>query len=91
MPTLVPRFNWGDEIKNVNPTLYNQLQDSYTSTARVMNTKPSTYATTSNPPADAAINTNFNTGDFWINTSTNTAWILTSRTTNTAVTWKQIT
>lgn len=91
MPNQTPRFNWGTEIKNINPTLYNQLNDSFSSTARVLNTKTSKYRTNVNPPADDQINTLFEEGDFWINEDTDTAWILTSRTTNTAATWKQIT
>lgn len=91
MPSQTPTFNWGSEIKNINPTLYNQLNDTFSSTARVLNTKTSKYRTTVNPPADDQINTLFEQGDFWINENTDTAWILTSRTTNTAVTWKLIT
>jgi len=91
MPNQPPRFNWGTEIKNINPTLYNQLNDSFSSTARVLNTKTSKYLTNVNPPADDQINTLFEEGDFWINQDTDTAWIMTSRTTNTAATWKQIT
>lgn len=91
MPTLTPRFNWGTEIKNINPTLYNQLNDSFSSTARIVNTKVSKNIATTNPPADDQINANFEEGDLWVNKSTDTAWILTSRTSNTAVTWKQIT
>lgn len=91
MPTLTPRFNWGTEIKNINPTLYNQLNDSFSSTARIVNTKVSKNIATTNPPADDQINANFEEGDLWVNKSTDTAWIMTSRTSNTAVTWKQIT
>jgi len=91
MPTIAPNFNFGTEIKNLNATLYNQLRDSFNTTATIVNTKPSRNITTVNPPADAAINASFEFGDFWINKSTNAAWILTSRTTNTAVTWTLIT
>jgi len=91
MPSQTPRFNWGTEIKNFNPTLYNQLNDSFSSTARVLNTKTSKYITNVNPPVDDQINLNFEIGDFWINQTNNMAWILTSRTTNTAVNWQQIT
>lgn len=91
MPTLPPRFNFGTEVKNINPTLYNQLNDSFSSTARIVNTKISKYVTTIDPPSDEAVNQLFEEGDIWVNKSTDTAWIMTSRTTNTAVTWKQIT
>jgi len=91
MPNLPPKFNWGTEIKNVNQTLYNQLNDSYFTIAQVVNTKTNNYATTTNPPADNAKNMLFAIGDIWVNTATNTAFIMTSRTSNTAVTWTQIT
>lgn len=91
MPSQTPRFNWGTEIKNINPTLYNQLNDSFSSTARVLNTKISKYITNVDPPADDPVNVNFDQADIWVNQLTNNAWILTSRTTNTAVTWKIIT
>lgn len=64
MPTLAPRFNWGDEVKNINPTLYNQLNDSYTNTARVTNTKSSRFVFNTNPQADDPVNVNFDKGDF---------------------------
>ncbi len=91
MSRLVPSFNYGSEIKNLNPTLYNQLRDSYFDTASVVNTKASKYVTNAAPPADAAINASLDIGDLWVNSLTDTAWIMTSRTTNTAATWKQIT
>lgn len=86
MPTLITRFNWGTEIKNINPTLYNQLNDSFTTIANNSNTKPSRNLTTSDPPADSDINKSYVEGDFWVNKSTDTAWIMTSRSSNTAVT-----
>lgn len=91
MPTQKPRFNWGDEIKNINETLYNQLNDSYSSTARVINTKTSRNVTRVDPPADDEVNRSFEQGDLWINELTDSAWILTSRTSNTAVNWQLIT
>jgi hypothetical protein len=81
MATLNPVFNFGDEIKNINPTLYNQLNDFYIATARVLNTKPSTHTTNTDPLASSQVNSGFLTGDFWVNQSTDTAWIMTSRTT----------
>lgn len=86
MPSQTPRFNWGTEIKNINSTLYNQLNDSFSSTARVVNTKISKYITNIDPPADSETNKIFEDGDIWVNSSSDTAWILTSRSSNTAVT-----
>lgn len=91
MPILELRFNFGTELKNVNPTLYNQLNDLYTNISRVVNTKPSVNPTQINPPASSATNVNYKIGDIWINTLTDTAWIMTSRTTSQSVTWTQIT
>lgn len=91
MPSLAPRFNWGAAIKNVNDTLYNQLNDAYTTTARIVNGKVNKNITTVNPPVDSVQNAAFDLGDIWVNTSTDTAWIMTSRQTTTQATWTQIT
>ena len=64
MPTIMPRYNWGDEIKNINSTLYNQLSASYSEQASVINSKPSKQAFTTDPVADAQINSTFNQCDF---------------------------
>jgi hypothetical protein len=87
MPTLPPRYNWGESLKDQNGILYNQLQDTYSDTASVVNTKISVNATLNNDPvADSAANMQYTIGDIWINKSLNTAYIMTSRSTNTAVT-----
>lgn len=91
MPSLNTKFNWGMEIRNVNDVLYNQLNDTYSDIARVLNTKSSKNQQTTNPPSDAQVNSNYDIGDFWVNQLTNTAWVMTSRTTSTAATWTQIT
>lgn len=91
MSRLQRRFNYGTEIKNVNDTLYNQLNDSYYSTATVVNTKSTRVVNTINPPANDQINSGLDIGDFWVNSDTDTAWIMTSRVTAEQVTWKQIT
>lgn len=91
MPSLIPRFNWGTEVKNSNPTLYNQLSDSYSLTARIVNTKISKYVAENDPASVDQVNSILEEGDIWINRLTDTAWIMTSRVTNEEVTWKQIT
>jgi len=91
MPNLSPNYNYGSEIRNENPELYNQLRDNYFDIAKVTNTKSSKNAQTSDPVADAQVNLNYDIGDFWVNTSTNHAWIMTSRLTNSNVVWTQIT
>ena len=87
MANLPTRFNFGTEVKNYNLTLYNQLNDMYTSIARIVNSKVNKNVTTSDPPADAAQNASYEIGDIWINTSTDSAWIMTSRQSNTIATW----
>lgn len=87
MPTLPPRYNWGESLKDENAILYNQLQDTYSETASVVNTKSTVNATVDkDPKADAAANMQYTIGDIWINKDLNTAYIMTSRSTNTAVT-----
>lgn len=91
MPTLATKFNWGAEIMNVNQVLYNQLNDSYSSIARITNLKSTKTSQTTNPPSDSQINANYDIGDIWVNTSTNAGYLLTSRTSANAVTWTLIT
>lgn len=91
MSRLPRKFNYGTELKNLNNTLYNQLNDSYYATALVVNTKATRMVETRDPPLDDQINAGLDIGDFWVNTSTDTAWIMTSRATLNKVTWKQIT
>lgn len=91
MSRLARKFNYGTEIKNVNDTLYNQLNDSYYSTALVVNTKATRMVSNFDAPANEQINSGLDIGDFWINEVTNQAWIMTSRATLEKVTWKQIT
>ncbi len=91
MPSLPPRYNWGSEIKNINPTLYNQLNDAYTISSRIINTKVTKNVTTVDPTADSVSNASYDIGDIWINTNSDSAWIMTSRQTNTQVVWTLIT
>lgn len=91
MSRLTRRFNYGTEIKNINDTLYNQLNDSYYSTATVVNTKSTRFAATIDAPANDQANAGLDIGDLWINSDSDTAWIMTSRISPEQVTWKQIT
>lgn len=92
MPTLITRYNWGSAIRNWNPELARQLDESYTDTALVVNSKISKRVISGqDPPASDSVNKNFEIGDIWVRTDTDTAWIMTSRTTDIAVTWTQIT
>lgn len=91
MSRLPRKFNYGTEIKNVNDTLYNQLNDSYYATALVVNTKCTRMVSTIDAPTDDPINAGLDIGDFWVNSNNDTAWIMTSRASLNKVTWKQIT
>lgn len=97
MPTLVTNYNWGRAVENDNPDLARQLSQSYTTTAKAINTKISKYVTNGttlpnvDPPANSDFNKNFEIGDIYVRIDTNTAWIMTSRSTANAVTWTQIT
>lgn len=94
MPTLVERFNWGSALANENRLLARQLDESYTNTAIVVNTKISRYVTDVDPPNTVTANTinqNLDIGDIWVNSASDNAWIMTSRTTDLLVTWTIIT
>jgi hypothetical protein len=97
MPTLVTEFNWGKDIYDENPNLTRQLSQSYSETARAVNTKVSKYTTDGiqkphvDPPVNDQFNQNFEIGDIYVRTDTNSAWIMTSRTTSQAATWSIIT
>ena len=91
MANLPTRYNFGAAIKNINDTLYNQLNDSYTDIANAVNPKTNKFVTSSDPSNSASSNANFTIGDLHINQATNNAWIMTSRTTNTNVVWTLIT
>lgn len=97
MGRLITNFNWGKALEDDNPLLSRQLSAAYTTTANVVNTKPSTYVTNGtnkpnvDPPANSQFNKSFEVGDLYVRTDTDTAWIMTSRTTSEMVTWTQIT
>lgn len=91
MPTLEPRFNFGQPDKNTNPTLYNQLNDLYSAVANNVNLKSGRFIAVFDPLTLTTVNATLSVGDLWINSATDMAWIMTSRTTSTNVTWKLIT
>jgi len=88
----IPRkFNYGSEVKNINETLYNQLNDSYYEVSTCVSTKTTRFEQKTNPPSSDKVNAGLDIGDIWINSATNSAWIMTSRTTAASVTWTLIT
>lgn len=92
MPVLAQKFNFGNALQNDNPDLYRQLDQTYTTTAQIVNTKISKYSTSGvDAPANNQLNANFEIGDIYVRTDTDTAWIMTSRTSNEIVNWQLIT
>lgn len=97
MPRLITNFNWGTALENENLQLTRQLSIAYTTTANVVNAKPSKYVTNGtslpnvDPPANSQFNRNFEIADIYVRTDTDSAWIMTSRTTAEIVVWTKIT
>ena len=84
--------NFGSEIKELSPTLANQLSQMYSDIANAiaLGIKKNVISG-ADPAANDQRNSFFSIGDITVRTDTNTAWIMTSRTTSTAVTWTKIT
>lgn len=91
MSRLTRRFNYGSELKNINETLYNQLNDSFFTIATAVNTKSTRAVFAFDPPANDPVNAGLDIGDTWTNTTSNKAWIMTSRASANSVTWTIIT
>lgn len=84
--------NFGSEIKELSPTLSNQLSQMYTDIANAISYGiKKNVLTGADPAANDQRNSFFSIGDIAVRTDTDTAWIMTSRTTPNAVTWTQIT
>lgn len=84
--------NFGSEIKELSPTLANQLSQMYSDIANAiaLGIKKNVISG-ANPAANDQRNSFFSIGDITVRTDTNAAWIMTSRTTSTAVTWTLLT
>ena len=91
MSRLPIRYNFGSELKNENPTLYNQLADIYYLISNAVNSKVNKYVTTTDPTTPNVINRLFDIGDIWVNETTDTGFLMTSRTSDIDATWTQIT
>lgn len=84
--------NFGSEIKELSPTLSNQLSQMYTDIANALAQGiKKDVVTGADPAANTQRNSFFSIGDITVRTDTNSAWIMTSRTTPNAVTWTLIT
>jgi hypothetical protein len=84
--------NFGQEIKEISPTLANQLSQMYTDIANALTfVIKKDVVTGADPAANAQRNSFFSIGDITVRTDTNSAWIMTDRTTPEAVTWTLIT
>ena len=84
--------NFGSEVRELSPTLSNQLSQMYTDIANAISLAiKKNVLTGAAPAANDQRNSFFSIGDIAIRTDTNQAWIMTSRTTPNAVTWTLIT
>ena len=92
MTTNLPLYkNFGDEIKELSPTLSNQLSQMYTDIAfSLQNVIKKNIISGANPPANDQRNSFFSIGDITVRTDTNAVWVMTSRTTPNAVTWTAV-
>ncbi len=80
--------NFGDEIKELSPTLSNQLSQMYTDIAfALQNLVKKNILSGADPAANDQRNSFFSIGDITIRTDNNKVWVMTSRTTANAVTW----
>lgn len=84
--------NFGAEIKELSPTLSNQLSQMYTDIANALTQAVKKDVISGHDPAaNDQRNSFFSIGDITVRTDTDQAWIMTSRTTPNAVTWTLIT
>ena len=84
--------NFGTEIKELSPTLANQLSQMYSDIVNALSLGiKKNIISGSDPAATDQRNSFFSVGDITVRTDTDTAWIMTSRTTPETVVWTQIT
>lgn len=84
--------NFGSEIKELSPSLANQLSQMYTDIATSLaNGVQKDVVTGADPLAVSQRNTLFSVGDITVRTDTDAAWIMTSRTDDQTVVWTLIT
>lgn len=84
--------NFGTEIKEISPTLANQLAQMYSDIANAISqTIKKNIVSGADPVANAQVNSFFSIGDITIRTDTDSAWIMTSRTSPNIVVWTLIT
>ena len=83
--------NFGSEIKEISPTLANQLSQMYTDIANALTqTIKKNILTGADPAANDQRNSFFSIGDIAVRTDTNGVWVMTNRTTPNAVTWTPV-
>jgi hypothetical protein len=84
--------NFGSEIKELSPTLSNQLSQMYTDIANALSQAiKKDVVSGADPAASSQRNSFFSVGDITVRTDTDMAWIMTSRTTPNDVVWTLIT
>lgn len=82
------KYNFGAKLAtSEDENLLRQLDDAYTDTALVVNTKVSKIVANTDPSADNSVNKNFEIGDIWVNQTGQKVYMMTDRTTASAVTW----
>jgi len=84
--------NFGAEIKELSPTLANQLSQMYTDIVNALSQGiKKDVVSGADPAANAQRNSFFSIGDITVRTDTDSAWIMTSRTSPNVVVWTLIT
>jgi len=84
--------NFGSEIKELSPTLSNQLSQMYTDIVNALSQGiKKDVVSGADPSANDQRNSFFSIGDITVRTDTDQAWIMTSRTTPNIVVWTLIT
>ena len=84
--------NFGSEVRELSPTLSNQLSQMYTDIVNALSQGiKKDVVSGADPAAVSQRNSFFSIGDITVRTDTDSAWIMTSRTDPTTVVWSKIT
>ena len=85
---LAIKYNFGDKLRATeDERLLRQLDDAYTDTALVVNTKVSKIVANTDPLSNNSVNKNFEIGDIWVNQTGQRVYMMTDRATASNVTW----
>jgi len=88
----LPQYkNFGAEVRELSPTLSNQLSQMYSDIVGALNLGiKKNVLTGADPAANDQRNSIFSIGDIAVRTDTDMAWIMTSRTSPNIVVWTLI-